>query len=286
MPLCQTIFVVTWWCWDTSHQLFWGFLIVILHMHLLLLHTLFASCSSFCGSKGGRRKEVWQHRAAHLSSFGIQPCLETLGRCAMPGDPLEQLHFWEKLCLCTSSVLRGAIKVSLPLIPGLPSLSAAYHALLIFHLHTCPKGMLRKPPWACEGFWQGQHKGLFFHPPPSKRQEHIMLVFLNTLLKCFLNFPRNQDVQTCSQQNQWQIPMKIKWKEQSLNRCPFSFPKGKVQTAFDSFSFSTKTNIHFNLCLNDLKCSNIPLLYCSQTFKIPAKYLFWIVSLSNSSFYQ
>lgn len=58
----------------------------------------------------------------------------------------------------------------------------------------------------------------------------------------------------------------------------------KVQTTFDSFS--TETNIHFSLCLNYLKCDNIPLLYCIQTFKIPAKYLFWIVPISNSSFYQ
>lgn len=37
-----------------------------------------------------------------------------------------------------------------------------------------------------------------------------MLVFLNTLLKYIPNSPRNQDAWTCSQQNQWQIPMKIK----------------------------------------------------------------------------
>lgn len=118
MPLCQTIFVVTWQCWDTSHQLFWGLLIVILHIHLLLLHTIFVLCKQFCRSQGGRKEKVWQHRAAHLSSFGIQPCQETVGRCAMPGDPLEQLHFWEKLCVCTSSVWSEGIKVFLALILG------------------------------------------------------------------------------------------------------------------------------------------------------------------------
>lgn len=60
--------------------------------------------------------------------------------------------------------------------------------------------------------------------------------------------------------------------------------KLKVQTPFDSFS--AKTNTHFSLCLNYLKRDNIPLLYCIQTFRIPAKYLFWIVPISNSSFYQ
>jgi len=60
--------------------------------------------------------------------------------------------------------------------------------------------------------------------------------------------------------------------------------KWKVHTAFDSFS--TNTNTHFSLCLESVKRGNIILLYCIQTFRIPAKYLFWIAPVSNSSFYQ